>query len=79
LVSTKEPYEAGDPNSELKVAALDLGIKTNILNCMVKRGCHVKVFPAKTPYREIRQWNPKGYFISNGPVILQRWITRFKP
>src|SRR5215831_18686201 len=31
IVSTKEPYEAGMENRELKVAALDLGIKQNIL------------------------------------------------
>lgn len=67
VVSTKESYEAGDSKSIMKVAALDLGIKKNILDCMVARGCHVKVFPAKTSYREMKQWNPNGYFISNGP------------
>ena len=67
VVSTKESYEAGDPSSEIKIAALDLGIKNQILQCMVNRGCHVKVFPAKTSYREMKSWNPDGYFISNGP------------
>ncbi len=32
-VSTKEEYELGDVNSELKVAVLDFGVKKNILNC----------------------------------------------
>jgi len=67
LVSTKESYEAGDISSEIKIAALDLGIKSNILQCMISRGCHVKVFPAKTSYAEMKAWNPDGYFISNGP------------
>ena len=30
-VSTKEPYFVGDPEAEFKVAALDLGVKKNIL------------------------------------------------
>jgi carbamoyl-phosphate synthase small subunit len=30
-VSTKEPYFYGDPDSKIKIAALDLGIKLNIL------------------------------------------------
>ena len=67
IVSTKESYEVGDPASSVKVAALDLGIKSHILKCMVTRGMHVKVFPAKTSYAEMKSWNPDGYFISNGP------------
>ena len=44
-VSTKEPYFVGDENSEFKIAALDIGIKKNILRNFVKRGAYVKVFP----------------------------------
>lgn len=67
IVSTKESYIAGNPGAELKVAALDLGIKKNILDCMVARGIEVKVFPAKTSYQEMKAWGADGYFISNGP------------
>jgi len=66
-VSTKEPYHFGDPHSEFRVAALDYGIKQNILQCMADRGCYVKIFPAKTPIEELKSWNPTGYFLSNGP------------
>lgn len=66
-VSTKEPYFIGDPNAKFKVAALDLGIKNNILRNLARRGCYIKVFPAKTPHSEMAAWNPDGYFISNGP------------
>ena len=66
-VSTKESYETGDLTSPIKIAALDLGIKSLILKCMVNRGCHVKVFPAKTSYAEMKAWGPDGFFISNGP------------
>lgn len=67
LVSTKESYYIGDPKAKFKVAALDLGIKNNILRNLAARGCYIKVFPAKTPHQEMAAWNPDGYFISNGP------------
>jgi carbamoyl-phosphate synthase small subunit len=67
IVSTKVPYELGDPSSPIKIAVLDYGTKRNILNCMVERGAHVKVFPAKTSAEELKGFNPAGYFISNGP------------
>jgi carbamoyl-phosphate synthase small subunit len=67
IVSTEVPYELGNPSSPIKVAVMDYGTKRNILNCMVERGAHVKVFPAKTSLEEIKAFNPTGYFISNGP------------
>lgn len=66
-VSTKNNYTLGDENSEIRIAALDFGIKKNILNCLLERGAYVKVFNAKTSFEEIEEFNPDGYFISNGP------------
>lgn len=66
-VSTSEPYEQGDPNSPIKIAVIDHGVKQNILTCMTERGAHVKVFPGKTPLEKVKEFNPGGYFISNGP------------
>lgn len=66
-VSTDEPYEMGDPASEIRIAVLDYGTKRNILNCMVERGAFVKVFPAKSTLADLKAFNPNGYFISNGP------------
>ena len=66
-VSTKEPYYVGDENSKLKIAALDIGIKKNILRNFVKRGAYVKVFPYDASFEDLHSWNPDGYFISNGP------------
>ncbi len=66
-VSTTATYELGDKNSAVRIAVMDYGVKKNILNCMVERGAYVKVFPAKTPLEEVKQFQPHGYFISNGP------------
>lgn len=66
-VSTEKEYELGDPKSPIKVAVLDYGCKQHILDCMVQRGAYVKVFPAKTTTARLKEFNPTGYFISNGP------------
>ena len=66
-VSIERAYELGSKDSSFKVAVLDLGVKSNILNCMLERGCLLKVFPAKTSFEEMKAWNPNGFFISNGP------------
>jgi carbamoyl-phosphate synthase small subunit len=66
-VSTKEPYFVGDKNSEIKISALDIGIKKNILRNLVKRGAYIKVFPYNSSFEDLSAFNPDGYFISNGP------------
>jgi carbamoyl-phosphate synthase small subunit len=66
-VSTKEPYLVGDENSEIKISALDIGIKKNILRNLVKRGVCIKVFPYNSSFEDLASFTPDGYFISNGP------------
>jgi carbamoyl-phosphate synthase small subunit len=66
-VCTTEPYFYGDPEAKYKVAALDLGIKKNILRNFDDRDLYIKVFPAKTTFEEMNNWGADGYFISNGP------------
>ena len=66
-VSTKDPYFVGDENSSIKISALDIGIKKNILRNFVKRGVYVKVFPFDSTFEELESFKPDGYFISNGP------------
>lgn len=66
-VSTKEAYFFGEANAPLKVAALDIGIKRNILRNLAQRGAYIKVFPYNTTFEEMSSWNPDGYFLSNGP------------
>jgi carbamoyl-phosphate synthase small subunit len=66
-VSTKKPYFTGKSTASYKVAALDLGVKKNILRCLNERDCYVQVFPMGTKAGEILKWKPDGLFISNGP------------
>ena len=66
-VSTKVAYEVGNPEATYRIAALDIGIKKNIIRNFVKRDCFVKVFPFNTSLAEMKAWNPDGYFLSNGP------------
>lgn len=68
MVSTKEPYVVGDEaTAELRVSLLDLGVKKNIVRCLVDRGCVVKVFPHTTSVEELKSFNPDGFMLSNGP------------
>ena len=66
-VSTKEPYLFGEENAPIKISALDIGIKKNILRNLAKRGCYIKVFPFNSSFEELEAFNPDGYFLSNGP------------
>ena len=68
-VCTKNPYFVGDENASNKVAVLDLGVKRNILKCLTDRDCYLQVFPMNTSYEEMKQWNPDGFFLSNGPGV----------
>ena len=67
-VSIQEPFEWPAPkDARFKVAAIDLGIKYNILRTLAERGCAVTVHPATAPSEQILDGRPDGVFISNGP------------
>lgn len=66
-VATKTAYEVQPENADYKVALLDVGVKRNIVQCLVDRGCHVKVFPMNSTLSEMNSFNPDGYMLSNGP------------
>ena len=50
-----------------KVAAIDCGIKLNILRILSQKDCEVHVFPANSRFSDIMSIHPDGLFISNGP------------
>jgi carbamoyl-phosphate synthase small subunit len=52
---------------QLRVAAYDFGIKTNILRRLAAHGCDVRVFPASAPPADLLAFEPDGIFLSNGP------------
>lgn len=68
---TDEPYilSANGYRSpkKLRVAAIDYGIKKNILRRLASYGCEIMVFPSSVTSAEIRAYNPDGIFLSNGP------------
>jgi len=66
-VTTTEPYFIGNPEARHRIAVMDFGVKKNILRCFEGRDCYLKVFPARTPFSEVKAWNPDGVFLSNGP------------
>ena len=53
--------------AKYKIAAIDYGIKGNILRNLRNVGFSVELFPAKTTSAEILASNPDGIFLSNGP------------
>lgn len=88
-VSTKEPYYFGDENATYKIAALDIGIKRNILRSLAQRDAYIKVFPYNSKFEDLEAFNPDGYFLSNGPgdpeplveaqAVAKEIIARDKP
>ncbi len=67
VVSTKKPYFMGSPDAKFKVSVVDFGVKKNILRCMVERNIYVKVFPYNASFEDLVEWQPDGFFLSNGP------------
>ncbi len=66
-VTTKDPYVWKAEKAKYKIAAIDCGIKFNILRILNKLGCDVHVFPASASMDEINAIKPDGLFVSNGP------------
>jgi len=50
-----------------RVAAIDYGMKRNIVRLLNAAGCRVTVFPATTSAERVLEENPDGIFLSNGP------------
>ncbi len=68
VVTCDTAYEwNGEGEKRFKVAALDFGIKRNILRLLDEHGCDVTVYPAQTTAAELLASAPDGVFLSNGP------------
>ncbi len=67
-VTAKEPYTWPTPvEARFTVAALDYGIKTNILRYLQAGGARVTVLPATASAEDILAVRADGIFLSNGP------------
>jgi carbamoyl-phosphate synthase small subunit len=91
-VSTDRPYVV-DAQGErrFRVAAVDLGIKSNTPRLLTARGIEVHVLPVGSSLEELLAVEPDGVFLSNGPgdpattthateltrAVLQRQIPLF--
>ena len=49
------------------VVAYDFGMKRNIVRLLLQAGCRVTVVPSTTTPSQVRELNPDGLFLSNGP------------
>lgn len=67
VVSCKKAWTYPSDNPIFRVAAIDCGIKLNIVRSLAARGCAVTVFPYDTTAEEIEKFSPDGVFLSNGP------------
>ena len=67
-VGTTTPYvHASVGTARFRVAALDLGIKTNTLRMLAERGVETHVLPLSSTLDDILATAPDGVFLSNGP------------
>ena len=55
------------PAKRFRVAAFDYGAKFSIFRKLVRHGFDVLVFPAGSTAAEVREHQPDGVFLSNGP------------
>ena len=61
------------------LAAIDYGIKPNILRMLAARGLEPTVFPATTTAEELLERGFDGFFLSNGPGDPDALPARSRP
>jgi len=65
-VTCTKNYKWSD-TGKYKIAVLDCGVKYNMLRELAARDCQVTVFPAGVQMSDIKDYNPDGILLSNGP------------
>jgi len=60
-------YSEGPGDARRHIVAYDYGMKRNIVRLFVQHGCRVTVVPAATSAAQVRELEPDGLFLSNGP------------
>jgi carbamoyl-phosphate synthase small subunit len=64
-VTLDEPVTHGD--GDLRIVALDTGIKRSIVRNFVARGVQLELYPCTTPADELLARDPDGFFLVPGP------------
>ncbi|MGH7607704.1 MAG: carbamoyl phosphate synthase small subunit, partial [Gemmatimonadales bacterium] len=57
----------GPADARYHIVAFDFGMKRNIVRLFIQAGCRVTVVPAATTAAQVRDLQPDGVFLSNGP------------
>ena len=66
-VSCGKMREEGPSDARFHVAAIDCGMKKNIVRSLADKGCRVTVVPWNTSAEAVSALHPDGILISNGP------------
>jgi carbamoyl-phosphate synthase small subunit len=66
-VTTTQAYDVQGSESGIRLAVMDFGIKTSILRQLGLHHFSMRVFPAQTDFKEVMDWRPDAFFLSNGP------------
>jgi carbamoyl-phosphate synthase small subunit len=65
--TTTAEYTEGPADARHHIVAYDYGMKRNIVRLFLQNGCRVTVVPGHTPAPRVRELEPDGVFLSNGP------------
>jgi carbamoyl-phosphate synthase small subunit len=65
--STVTDHPPMNGRERFRVAAIDYGMKWNIVRLLNAAGCHVRVYPATASAERVLEADPDGIFLSNGP------------
>jgi carbamoyl-phosphate synthase small subunit len=66
---TRKEAQTVSANGSYKIAAFDYGIKQNIINNFVQRGCTLRIFPAEADLEEVKAWKATGIFLAMARAI----------
>lgn len=64
-VTCKGTTSYGD--GSIRIVLMDFGVKRNIINSLIHRGCKVIVMPADSTAEQVLSQQPQGIVFSNGP------------
>ncbi|MBC5788534.1 MULTISPECIES: glutamine-hydrolyzing carbamoyl-phosphate synthase small subunit [Clostridiaceae] len=61
------PSTKPNTNNNFHIVLFDFGYKYNIARCLARRNCKVTVVPYNTTAEQVKELNPDGIMLSNGP------------